>query len=176
MKMTYDKTTHGRINELWREDTQHRDSGGYNLITEGLPVGGYVLKGSPLMVDTKSRTAKVLRRARVLNAVDTKVQVEKHSLVMVGDTIGGQDVQSIDTSNGAYDELTMAAAVTIEENTVVVLGDDAGSKANRLSYSPVKIETGATIDAINFADEVEEDKLALTEEDKTNLTCRFLFI
>lgn len=161
---------------MWREDTQHRDSGGYNIITEGLPIGAILPKGTPIMVDTKKRTAKVLRRARVLNAVDTKVQVEKGSLVIVGDTVGGQAVQSIDTSNGAYDELTMASAVTIEANTVVVLGDDAGAKANRLSYSPVKIEAGATLTAINAADEVETDKLALTAEDMTNLTCRFLFV
>lgn len=176
MKMTYDKTAQSRISELWREDTQHRDSGGYNLVTEGLPEGAIISKGTPLVVDTKTRTAKVLRRARILAVKDTKVQVEKGSLVKVGDTIGGQAVRSIDTSNSAYDELTMAASTSAKSNTVVVLGDDAGGKANRLSYSPVKVEKGATIDAINAADEVEEDKLALTKEDKTNLTCRFLFV
>ena len=58
MKITYDKTAVGYEAELWREDTQHRDSGGYNLIIEGLPVGAYVPKGTPLLVDTKARDRK----------------------------------------------------------------------------------------------------------------------
>lgn len=38
MRMTYDKAPSQGV-ELWREDTQKRDSGGYNLKIDGLPVG-----------------------------------------------------------------------------------------------------------------------------------------
>lgn len=171
--MTYDKGANLTTEELWREDTQHRDSGGYNLVLEGLPVGKYVAKGTPLSVDTKKRTAKVCVRVRVVGGSGTTMNVAKGSFIKVGDTVSEQKVNSINTANSEYDVLTLAGAGTFKSGDVLSVDKNV---PNRLSYSPVKVEAGAVIDAVNFADEVEEDKLSLTQEDKEALGARFLFV
>lgn len=171
--MTYDKGANLTTKELWREDTQHRDSGGYNLVLENLPTGAYVPKGTPLKVDTKKRTATVCVRVRVVGGSGTNMRVSKGSLVKVGDTVAEQNVDKVDATNSEYDVLTLAGAGTFKTGDVLSVDKNV---PNRLSYSPVKIEAGAVIDAVNFADEVEEDKLSLTQEDKEALGARFLFV
>lgn len=171
MRMTYDKAPDQGV-ELWREDTQKRDSGGYTLITEGLPAGKYIPKGTPLLVDTKKRTAKVLVRMRTVSDSSIPIHVAKGSLVKVGDTINNMEVDRIE-EGAEYDMIYTRGSQKIVKGQVLTI---TSGKPNRLSYSPVKVEEGATIDAINAADEVQEDKMALTKEDKTSLGARFLFV
>jgi hypothetical protein len=95
--------------------------GGFRLDKTGYSTGEILRAGSPVVFDEATRTATVLRTAVIQadaasNA--TTYRVQKGSTLNVGDylasgAVGGKAyaITAIDTSNSAYDELTVGTTI-----------------------------------------------------------------
>jgi hypothetical protein len=117
--------------------------GGFRLDKTGYSTGEILRAGSPVVFDEATRTATVLRTAVIQadaasNA--TTYRVQKGSTLNVGDylasgAVGGKAyaITAIDTSNSAYDELTVGTTIG-----AVTAGD--------LAYASTA--TGATASAL----------------------------
>lgn len=185
----YDLNPMDVLRELCRFDTVYRLSGGFNFEDENVPEGTTLMPLAPLYVDLTTRKATAIKNVKVVEKVSsgTKIKIAKGSLAYkgmhLGDGTAGATVSSINTSNAAYDELTMSAAALTPEAGVVLYeakaadGTEPKATANFLNYAVTKVEPGATVTAIGRAYEVRESKLyvPISEKDKETLTSRFLF-
>lgn len=122
--------------------------GGFNPDLSKFPKGSVVQTGTPILVDEATRTAQVHIAVTVYEtaAIDaTKVKVVKlkaGSVLSAGQflmaapttTTGtgtGLSITAVDSSNAAYDELTLSAALTaaLTKDDVLVEADKAGTGA-----------------------------------------------
>ncbi len=180
------------VEELCDVQTIHHKRGAYRLDIEGLTVGTTLPRFTPVVADLTSRTVKVVKNVKVVveAAADaTSVNVAKNSLAYVGMLLGtgakGAKVTAIDTSNTAYDTLTLEAAfgVKIAADTVLFEASAAGgttpkNTANFVIYESTKVEKGIVLVALIMrAYEIQEAKLTLpfSAKDKEALTSRFQF-
>ena len=180
------------VEEICDVQTLHHKRGPYKLDTTGLTIGSKLPRFTPVAVDLKTRMAKVVKNVKVLEEVAaeaTTVKIAKKSLAYVGMLLGtgakGAKVTAIDTSNSAYDTLTLEAAfgVKIAANTVLFEASAAGgttpkNTANFVIYEETKVEEGIVLVALIMqAFEIQESKLTLpiSEKDKVGLTSRFQF-
>lgn len=185
----YDLNPMDVLKELCRFDTVYRLSGGFNFKDENVPAGTMLMPLAPLYVDFATRKAMAVKNVKVVENVSsgTEIKIAKGSLAYkgmhLGDGTAGATVSSINTSNAAYDELTMSAAnLTPKAGDVLfeaAAADGTAPKntANFLNYAVTKVEPGATVTVIGRAYEVQESKLYLpiSAKDKETLTSRFLF-
>lgn len=180
------------VEEICDVQTLHHKRGPYKLDTEGLTVGSKLPRFTPVAVDLKTRKAKVVKNVKVMEeaaAEATSIKIAKKSLAYVGMLLGtgakGAKVTAINTSNSAYDTLTLEAAfgVKIAANTVLFEASAAGgttpkNTANFVIYEETKVEEGIVLVALIMqAFEIQESKLTLpiSEKDKVGLTSRFQF-
>lgn len=180
------------VEEICDVQTLHHKRGPYKLDTEGLTIGSKLPRFTPVAVDLKTRKAKVVKNVKVMEeaaAEATSIKIAKKSLAYVGMLLGtgakGAKVTAINTSNSAYDTLTLEAAfgVKIAANTVLFEASAAGgttpkNTANFVIYEETKVEEGIVLVALIMqAFEIQESKLALpiSEKDKVGLTSRFQF-
>lgn len=188
MKMTYGEA-YTPAEELVRFDTVYRLSGGFNLVTEGLPVGYIIPPLAPIKVDMSKREATLLSRVRVLEVSGKVVKVSKHSYIPSAGAFlsSGKStitIASVDRSNDGFDVITATADVAninvgdILFQATTDQSNKALGEATYLTYAPVKVEDGAILTAIGAGMEVKTGKLyiPLTEGDKRSLGHRFLFV
>ncbi len=178
--------------EICDVQTLHHKRGAYRLDTTGLTIGTTLPRFTPVAVDLATRMVAVVKNVKVLEeaAADaTTVKIAKNSLVYVGMLLGtgskGAKVTAIDTSNAAYDTITLEAAfsVKVSANTVLFEASAAGGTtpknvANFVIYEETKVEQGiVTVALIMRAYEIQEAKLILpfSTKDKEALTSRFQF-
>lgn len=80
-------------------------------LTDELPEGTIVKKGTPIKLDFDKMECKLCKAIRIIaGGTATKPRIAKGSFVVKGETIGGQTVSSINSTNANYDELTLSAA------------------------------------------------------------------
>lgn len=122
--------------------------GGFNPDLSSFPKGSVVQTGTPILVDEATRTAQVHIAVKVYEtaAIDaTTVKVAKTkagSVLSAGQflmaapasataTGTGLEITAVDTSNSAYDELTLSAALTaaLSKDAILVEADKAGAGA-----------------------------------------------
>lgn len=180
------------VEEICDVQTLHHKRGPYKLDTEGLTIGSKLPRFTPVAVDLKTRKAKVVKNVKVMEeaaAEATSIKIAKKSLAYVGMLLGtgakGAKVTAINTSNSAYDTLTLEAAfgVKIAANTVLFEASAAGgttpkNTANFVIYEETKVEEDIVLVALIMqAFEIQESKLTLpiSEKDKVGLTSRFQF-
>lgn len=180
------------VEELCDVQTLHHKRGAYKLDITGLTVGTKLPRFTPVVADLTSRTVKVVRNVKVVTeaASDaTTVNVAKNSLAYVGMLLGtgtkGAKVTAIDTTNTAYDTLTLEAAfgAKVAADTVLFEASAAGgttpkNTANFVIYEETKVESGIVLVALIMrAYEIQEAKLTLpfSAKDKEALTDRFQF-
>ena len=178
--------------EMCRFETVYRYSGGFNLVMDNLAGVKAIPPMTPLVLDFKARTATVVINVEVAEKYTsgTSMKIKKGSLAYVGMFIGdgtnGAKISKIDTTNAAYDTLTLAAAfgssVTVEAGTVLyeakaVDGTEKKASAMALNYAWTKVEPGATVTAVGRAYEIRPSKLIapISEADKESLGDRFMF-
>lgn len=178
--------------EMCRFETVYRYSGGFNLTLDNLTGVKTIPPMTPLVLDFKARTATAVINVEVAEKYTsgTSMKIKKGSLAYVGMFIGdgtnGAKINKIDTTNAAYDTLTLAAAfgsnVTVEVGTVLyeAKADDGTEKkasAMALNYAWTKVEPGATVTAVGRAYEIRPSKLIapISEADKESLGDRFMF-
>lgn len=188
----YDMDSKETLHEYCRYDTVYRFSGGFNLVTENLEAGAIIPPLAPLAIDFTTRKATVAKNVRVVESATagaTEIKVAKKSLAYVGMILGtgeaGASVDAIDKSNADYDTLTLSEAfgAAVAEGKILFEASAAGgttakNKANFLSYAAVKVESGATIDAVGRAYEIAESKLLspIADKDKETLKGFYIYI
>ena len=175
--------------ELYNVKTGYRLAGGFNIEDSDIDDGQYIPVLAPLAVDFKTRTAKVSKSVKAVEAINaTTLKVQKGSFVKVSMHLGngtkGATISAIDTTNANYDTLTLSATidgvkagdVLFEAKTVA--GKEVKNPANFLNYARVKKEAGATVTALGQAYEIQTEKLytPVSEQDKATLGARFMFI
>jgi len=179
------------VEEICDVQALHHKRGPCKLDTTGLTIGSKLPRFTPVAADLKTRMVKVVKNVKVLEEVAadaTSVKIAKKSLAYVGMLLGtgakGAKVTAIDTSNSAYDTLTLEAAfgAKVSADTVLFEASAAGTApkntANFVIYEETKVEEGIVLVALIMqAFEIQESKLTLpiSEKDKIGLTSRFQF-
>jgi len=202
--VVYDDNAFEVERELYAVDSGYRSQGGFNLDIEGLPAGAHVPVLCPLQIDFANRKAYVVNNLKVVEAAAsgaTSIKIQKGSFAKAGKFALSDEVvvtvTKVDTSNEAYDVLTVSAtsaeipvgSVLYECETEEVTtgeGQDAVTStavtavhtANALNYARTKVETGATVTALFRAYEIKEAELYIpvSAADKAGLTSRFMFV
>lgn len=186
------KPIEANMPEMCRYETVYRYSGGFNLVLDNLSGVDKIPPMTPLVLDFVNRNATAVINVEVAEKYTsgTTMKIKKNSLAYVGMFIGdgtnGAKINKIDTTNEAYDTLTLAAAfgssVTVEAGTVLyeataVAGTEKKALAKALNYAWTKVEEGATVTAIGRAYEIRTTKLIapISEADKESLGDRFMF-
>lgn len=113
---TYNLNPDAVVEEICDVQTLHHKRGAYKLDTTGLTIGSKLPRFTPVCVNLATRMVEVVKNVKVVEdaAADaTSIKVAKNSLVAVGMTLGAGStcvkVSAIDTSNAAYDTLTVSA-------------------------------------------------------------------
>ena len=179
--------------ELYAVDSGYRSQGGFNLVVDGLSAQSHVPVLCPLHLDFANRKAYVVNNVKVYESAAkgaTSIKIAKGSFAHAGinymlSAAVSIAVSAVDSTNDAYDVLTVAATgadipanSVLTECTVVEGEATAVRSANALNYARTKIVKGETITALYRAYEIKEAELYIpvTEGDKKTLTDRFMFI
>lgn len=165
---------------LWNEETCVRRQGGYMIDVDTLPSGMKVLpKGSVLAVNSDGEAIYVKTAVVQANAAKdaTTLTVLKGSELAVGDVIAGSAISAINTTNSAYDSLTVAAlgaAVTKD----AVLNTSIGNGIIGLNYAPVVIDDAPSCTVTLQAYDIDEASMPRPVNDtiKSGLTSRHSFL
>lgn len=122
--------------------------GGFILDVTGLPSSGTVKKGTPVIFSESTRKAKVVKTAVMQAAATdsaTALKVLKGSYMAVGNVIAAISngakyaVTAIDTSNGAYDQLTVGTTLGVAlsaGDVIFVASGTAGADGAALENTP----------------------------------------
>lgn len=104
------------VEEICDVQTLHHKRGAYKLNATGLTVGSKLPRFTPVFANLATRMVEVVKNVKVMEdavAAATSIKVAKNSLAYVGMTLGAGStcakVSAIDTSNAAYDTLTVSA-------------------------------------------------------------------
>ena len=175
--------------ELYNVKSGYRLAGGFNIDDSDIDDGQYIPVLAPLAVDFKTRTAKVSKSVKAVEAINaTTLKVQKGSFAKVNMHLGngakGATISAIDTTNANYDTLTLSATIDGVKAGDVLFeaktanGNEVKNPANFLNYARVKKEAGATVTALGQAYEIQTNKLyvPVSDKDKETLGARFMFI
>lgn len=120
--------------------------GGFTLDVTGLTAGDVIPAGSPFAADDVTRVAKLSKTAVVLTtsgATDTSYQVVKGHKLAVGEylakTVGDKAyaITAIDTSNAAYDSVTVGTTLgTLTANDVLFVSSATGATSAAIKNVP----------------------------------------
>lgn len=116
--ITYETDAFEVERELYAVESGYRCKGGFNLETEGLSGQTHVPVLCPLRIDHAARKAYVVINVKVVEAAAadaTSIKIQKGSFAKVGMIVMlaasvFATISAINTSESAYDELTLAAA------------------------------------------------------------------
>lgn len=137
MAIEFQKTAYsGRFPEFWRGEAKVLP-GGFKP-AQTIANGTVVRRGTPLCVDFSQRKAYICKAGLVLTGgTTTKPRVAKGNYFAVGDRVSkvghygaSPTISAIDTSNAAYDVLTLSAAYT------GLSADDVLVEASAYGYYP----------------------------------------
>ena len=175
--------------ELYNVKSGYRLAGGFNIEDSDIDDGQYIPVLAPLAVDFKTRTAKVSKSVKAVEAINaTTLKVQKGSFAKenmhLGNGTKGATISAIDTTNANYDTLALSATIDgVKAGDVLFEAKTANGKevknpANFLNYARVKKEAGATVTALGQAYEIQTNKLyvPVSDKDKETLGARFMFI
>lgn len=132
--MNYDMSSMETMPEFCDVASIYRRFGGFNLDITNLVAGSIVPPLAPLHIDFATRKAYVVKNVKVYeNALSnaTKIKVYKKSAAYVGMVLGdgtkSAEVTAIDTTNAAYDELTITLGVAVTAKQVLMAVASAGN-------------------------------------------------
>lgn len=135
--------------------------GGFGLDITGLKVGSIIPAGTPFIFDEATRLAKPLvtsKMAVLAGASDVVYKVAKGSQFVVGDNLsavkGGKayPITAIDTTNAAYDALTVGTTLgALAVGDFVFKSTATGATASALPvlggvlYSDARVDSGESV-------------------------------
>jgi len=182
---------------LWPEESVYKATGGFTLDKTNLKEGADFLdKGAVMNVNFATRIAKVVKTAVVnTNATSsaTAILVNKMHQLKVGDyigkTVGGAAyaISAIDTTNAAYDTVTVATTlgVALTAGDVLFQSSATGAAAaaesnvaNSILLHDTALEEVTTLNVGLQIYEIQEANLpyGVTTANKVSLTSRFQFV
>ena len=141
-------------------------TGGFKLVTTGLPANQLVPVGTPISCNEETRQAVVLKSAILAsNVADDAVEypVKKGHFLVVGEYLGASEggaayaITEIDTSNAAYDVVTVGTTlgVALSAGAVLFKSSATGATAAALHVAPtgllwedVKIEDNTSLSSL----------------------------
>ena len=187
--INYDLSNQDTESELYNVKSGYRLAGGVNIKDNDISEGRYIPALAPLSVDFKTRTAKVSKSVKAVEAISgTSLKIQKNSFIKAGMHLGngtaGATITTIDTSNTNYDTLTLTATIAgVAAGDVLFeaktnTGREVKNPSNYLNYTRVKNEEGASVTLLGRAFEIQTKKLYLpiSDKDKVTLGDRFLFV
>ena len=152
--------------QIWKHELQHTDGqGGGQLSITNLSAGIKFKKGALINFDFTTKEVNPVKNALVVAGGTTSApRVTKKHLFKVGDFVyvsgDAVTINAIDTSNSAYDVLTLSAACTgATAGAIIVQALAAGATpaakytANVILGNRVKIVAGVTVDCIYKVDQ-----------------------
>lgn len=125
MGLEFGKTDYkGSFPVFWRGEAKVLP-GDFKL-TDDLPEGTVVKKGTPIKLDFANMQATLCKAIKVVAGGSTTApRVEKGSHVVATEEIGSTTVSKIDTTNTDYDVITLAAAESgATEGKILAVGDN----------------------------------------------------
>ena len=176
--MNYQDITAQTIKEgAWNEKTCVRREGGYDVDKATLPADmAYLPKGAVMAINPTTGVAALVHTAKVHAAATsaTAIQVEKGHSLKVGDAVLETTITAINTSNTAYDVLTLAAAKSATLGQVIAT---ATANVAGLNYATVKVDAFPTCTITVQAYEIDEASLPfpVNADIKQALTPRHAF-
>ena len=152
--------------QIWKHELQHTDGqGGGQLSITNLSAGIKFKKGALINFDFTTKEVNPVKNALVVAGGTTSApRVTKKHLFKVGDFVyvsgDAVTINAINTSNSAYDVLTLSAACTgATAGAIIVQALAAGATpaakytANVILGNRVKIVAGVTVDCIYKVDQ-----------------------
>ncbi|RPE05549.1 hypothetical protein EGT74_24510 [Chitinophaga lutea] len=139
--------------------------GGFLLDITGLPASSVIKAGTPMSFDESTRIAKVIITGVVYEnagAAATSYKVEKGHSFKVGDNFGavvGDDaypITVIDTSNAAYDMITVGTTIgAVAAGALVFKSSATGANAAAFAFPPkgllfaeTTVESGESVSVV----------------------------
>lgn len=141
-------------------------TGGFKLVTTGLPANQLVPVGTPISCNEETREAVVLKSAVLASNVtlsDVDYPVKKGHFLVVGEHLGAVEggaaytITGIDTSNAGYDVVTLGTTlgVALSAGDVLFKSSETGASAaelhvvpNGLLWEDVKIEDNVSLSSL----------------------------
>jgi len=141
-------------------------TGGFKLVTTGLPANQLVPVGTPISCNEETREAVVLKSAVLASNVtlsDVEYPVKKGHFLVVGEHLGAVEggaaytITGIDTSNAGYDVVTLGTTlgVALSAGDVLFKSSETGASAaelhvvpNGLLWEDVKIEDNVSLSSL----------------------------
>jgi len=141
-------------------------TGGFKLVTTGLPADQLVPVGTPISCNEETRQAVVLKSAVLAsNVTDTAVEypVKKGHFLVVGEYLGASEdgaaytITQIDSTNAEYDMITLETTlgVAMSEGEILFKSLAVGGSSAKLHAVPtgllwetVKIEDNVTVSSL----------------------------
>jgi len=141
-------------------------TGGFKLVTTGLPANQLVPVGTPISCNEETRQAVVLKSAVLAsNVTDVAVEypVKKGHFFIVGEHTGAVEggtaytITAIDTTNAEYDIITLGTTlgVAMSEGEILFKSTAAGPTAAELHAVP----TGLLWETVKIEDNVSLSSL-----------------
>ena len=135
--MVYDTSATQILPEYCDVASIIRRTGGFNLVTSNLVLGSIIYPLAPLFIDFAARTATVIKNAKVYEnaaANATAIKIKKNSKVYVGQYLGKSGkaaaITAINTSNSAYDLITISLGIEVVAGDVLYEASEPASGVN----------------------------------------------
>ena len=174
----YNLTPEVAMDERYDVQTGIRRRGSFVLDTTNIPVGTKLPSFAPMYADLKYHKVTLVRNFKVVEAYTNgenalSIKIAKGAYPYVGMHVGngtkGATVSAIDTSNAAYDTLTIAAAFGANLAVGAVLfeatavgGTKQKNVANSALYENFIVTEGINnVALLRTAAEIEPDKLVI---------------
>ncbi len=148
--------------QVWQGGNVETAQGGFILDATGLTAGATIKAGTPVGFDESTRKAVIIKTA-VLQAditnTATTIPVLKGHLYIVGDKIGATKgsksyaITAIDTSNTAYDVLTVATTLGAALTAGTALFQTAAIGATAADF--VVVPDGLTYEAFTIENNID---------------------
>ena len=118
-------------------------------LTNKLPEGTKVKKGTPIKLDFDRMECKLCKAIKVIaGGTTTNPRIAKGSFVVKGEAIGEQTVSSINSTNADYDELTLSAAnEAAVEGAILAVGTDLPDAVVETTFTYTKKMSFQTVSA-----------------------------
>lgn len=145
--MRIKETTYaGEIPVFQIDDATRSVQGGFTLDKSNLANGTKVGRGAVILFDEATRSAKLVKTAKVVEAANgtaTSYKVAKGHIFAVGGNFGGKEITAIDTTNADYDTITVAATIgTAQVLGAVVTDGQALTDYVGLNYHEFEVHSG----------------------------------
>lgn len=138
-------TYSGTIPVFQIDDATRSVQGGFTLDASNVSVGDIVGRGTVIQFDEATRTAKIVKTAKVVEAATasaTAYKVAKGSLFTVAGKFGGKTIVTIDKADANFDLVTVDVTIGSAQKVGDIIVADATTEFVALNYHEFKVHDG----------------------------------